>query len=180
MYAVTKERVVNGVKQWGILDTKDGVTEYFDHKGLLLIQSKNIPVKGLKEAIRLSAPKKAQEKPIENRKIYKDSLEDIGEYVLRQLSGYYMKETESLSKDTYMVSVRNWGNWVIPDYAYEDEDIDENELEDFDWEELSPESYKELRKIHEKLKQKYPYCNFEIETGEKNWIYVKISYRKNF
>lgn len=62
-------------------------------------------------------------------------------------------------------SCRDWGHWQVPDG--EDE-------EDYDWEELSENSYEELVAFIAKLRTKFPDFSICFETGEKNYIDFRV------
>lgn len=72
----------------------------------------------------------------------------------------YLDCNWDMESDTF--SVRDWGTWINPPEA--------DDEEDYDWQELSDESYARLRKIVDDFYKKYSF-QFNFEIGEKNYIY---------
>ena len=66
---------------------------------------------------------------------------------------------------------RNWGQWELP--CELDEDDEDNQ--DYDWEELSSESYNKLQEIIKQLSTKFYDYQFEYSLEEKNYIDFKIT-----
>ena len=66
-------------------------------------------------------------------------------------------------------SIRDWGEWKNPEYS----EYSDYEEEDYDWKELSTESYKKLLAIVDNYNKEYN-TKIEISIGEKNWIYFYI------
>jgi len=70
------------------------------------------------------------------------------------------------TKNIFSFSIRNWGNWDVPD------DISDEEAEDCDFEELTDESIEKLDSIMKELRSTYSEYNITYRTSEKNYIYI--------
>lgn len=62
-------------------------------------------------------------------------------------------------------NVRHWGEWEIPQGEEDDGD--------YDWEELSLESYQILSQIVDAARAEFPSVTISFQTGEKNWITIQ-------
>ncbi len=161
MYKVVSKK--NG--KYGIQDTKDGVIEYFTREELIKIRDVyKLKVMNIDKAIN----------DISSNNV---DMDFVARKIISKFSGYSMKEIyysdeDNPSKsDKVNISFRDWGDWVLPD------DIDEDEVEDYDWEELSRESYIKLKNIIKELQSQFSNVAFDIDIGEKNWITITASYK---
>ncbi len=84
--------------------------------------------------------------------------------------GYGYDVTHEFTKEGATVEVRDWGNWQVPEGEEDDGD--------YDWEEMTPASMKDLSAIMDKLEKEFPMVDFSPQTGEKNWLYVYIKWKK--
>lgn len=67
------------------------------------------------------------------------------------------------------ISIRDYGNWELPDDLDEDEDNS-----DYDWKELSDESVTKFDEIIQSINKPYTGIKNSWETSEKNHIEVTI------
>ena len=147
--------------KFGIKDTDDDTIEYVTKSQLLnIVRKYQIKINGVGDdgSIRVITLKVSD---------FKDVIDDITSLMKRSGGG------SSIQKDYEegSVSIRHWGDWVIPS------DIDDDEIDDFDWEELAPEWLSKLGEIRKKIETKYKDIKVSIQTNEKNWIDIQIERR---
>jgi len=94
-------------------------------------------------------------------------LEEIKQELDRKFDIIVYEDTEN----NFTAGCRNWGDWEFP----EDESCDDGEDEDCDYEELTSESYNELRDFMKNLQNHYPDFSIDFYTGEKNYIDFDIA-----
>ena len=71
--------------------------------------------------------------------------------------------------DNTSAEIRHWGSWINPrDAEWE---------EDYDWQELSPESENMLDTIRENVKKRYPEFHISFTQGEKCWLEIHLRVR---
>lgn len=139
-------------EKFGILDTDDNTTEYYTLKDAYNLSKKyNLSISGLDYSIR-------------------KSLDYCVTDFLKALQNGYSSNSE-VNTLSATASVRSWGNWVKPKFCY-DSDADE---EDYDWKELDSQSCKRLELIVHELRKKYPQCEINVQTGEKEYIYLNVN-----
>lgn len=80
----------------------------------------------------------------------------------------YDRRIEQYSPNKYIVEVRHWGGWTMPD-GVEDDDGD------YDWEVLTDKWSKILSNLSAQWTSKYPSLKIHVNTSEKNWINVQIA-----
>lgn len=152
--------------KYGVKDTDDNVVEYVTRKQLLgIIKKCKLKINGVDKDgnITIFSPSSFE------------SVIDRFFELMKRSGGGSMTERDD---EEGTAAIRDWGDWVVPDYAYEDEDeFDEDEIDDYDYEELDPSWYKKLKEIANKLATKYPDLEVRIDTGEKNWIYLSLGRR---
>ena len=75
--------------------------------------------------------------------------------------------------DEYTFEVRYWGDWVISDDHRNDPEVEDDDLEDWDWKELAGAWQKKLNMIIADVNKKY---NVKViwQAGEKNWLYISV------
>jgi hypothetical protein len=61
----------------------------------------------------------------------------------------------------FEISVRDWGTWE-----------GDGGSGDYDFQELSKESSKEIAKILQQVEKRHPTVALTFQTGEKNWLYL--------
>lgn len=151
---------------FGVKDTDDNSVEYVNRRQLYQIIDKyHLQIKGVtKEGIKVVQLKQSN---------YQDVIDDFFRLMKRE-SGYTDKQSDV--EDGH-AAVRDWGSWHVPDDAYDD--FDEDEIEDYDWEELDGKWYPVLRKIKEELTSRYPDLKIDICTSEKNWVDMSILGRRS-
>lgn len=68
------------------------------------------------------------------------------------------------------VSIRDWGQWQVPEGEEDDGD--------YDWEEMTPKSSAALKALVDGVAKQFPGFTFSPQTGEKNYLYVYIKPKK--
>lgn len=71
--------------------------------------------------------------------------------------------------DNTSAEVRHWGSWINPrDAEWE---------EDYDWQELSPESENMLDLVRKDVRERYPEFQISFTQGEKCWLEIHLRVR---
>lgn len=122
-----------------------------------------------------TAPK-AAEKPTK-RSAPKLTAEDIVNIIRGEMKssplnkgnwGRFADDDHFDNPNTKGFSVRNWGEWELPN------DVDPDE-EDYDWEVMTDKTSKALGELIKKWRAEYPDFNIWVDSGEKNWIYIQVT-----
>lgn len=141
---------------FGVKDTTDNVVEYYNKSQLYkIVNEYKLEIKGVAKDgnIYIYSPSN-----------FKDVIDDFIE--IMRMSGGGSSVQKNYEEGT--AAIRYWGDWKVPS------DIDEDEIEDYDWEELTPEWMSKLGEIRRKLQSKYTDIIIYIQTNEKNWIDIEI------
>lgn len=148
--------------KYGVKDTDDNVVEYVTRKQLLgIIKKCKLKINGVDKDgnITIFSPSSFE------------SVIDRFFELMKRSGGCSMTERDD---EEGTAAIRDWGDWVVPDYDDDDEDYDEI---DYDFEELDSSWYKKLKEIVNKLATKYPDLEVRVDVGEKNWIYLSLRRR---
>ena len=145
--------------KYGILDSADGVVEYYTERQISIIVNKyKLNVMGYNNG-KISIFRGSN---------FSDVIDRF--FTLMRKESYYSDEQRN-DEEGY-AAVRDWGSWHVPEDAYDE--YDEDEISDWDWEELDRDWFKKLRKVGNELKTRYPDLQVTIHTSEKNWIDLKL------
>lgn len=64
------------------------------------------------------------------------------------------------------LSVRDWGQWVVPADAEDDGD--------YDWKVMTKKSSEEASRLIQQVKDRYPHVEIDGGGEEKNWLFFQI------
>ena len=162
--------------KYGVKDSTDGVVEFCTIKELTYItETLGLKIRGFRDG-KVTAKKAQSETSGVSKPTKRSSIVEVGDYcfsLMRSKSNYWQEQHDFLENNGHL-ALRNWGEWQIPEDAYQEVE-DECELEDYDFEELTDKWTKVLTSVKKELKKKFPDIDFCITTSEKNWIDITFS-----
>jgi hypothetical protein len=144
----------------GVMDTEDGVVDKVTPDQLRnIVKTCKLKIKGVSESGDIN---------LYNFRKMSDLLATWKRLMNRTGGGYYFESDEKAGT----ASIRDWGNWEVP------EGVDEDEAMDYDWEVLSEKSTRMLKIVKKEMQERFVDYNITITTGEKNYIYLTAKLKK--